>query len=191
MPGKASKQNARHVHAEQRRALVIELRERGATYRTIVEVVRQRFPDTCPPSYNERQAYYDVRYVLDCALERQAKAREPLRQLHFQRLERMHLAFYPLALQGDNDAFAKCYKVLEREAKLFGLDAVQMGSAHVLPIPEHHRRCLLLLRLVQEEYRELAPDEATYLAWLARLQARVEAASALLGLPASEPGGPA
>jgi hypothetical protein len=176
--------SARKVHAEQRRALVAELRERGASYQLIADAVRQRFPETTPAGYDFKAAYRDVRYVLDRAAEVTIRAKAPLRALHTARLERMHLAFYDLALKGDNDAFAKVFKVLEREAKMWGLDEVQAGSAHLIPLPEHHRRCLLLLRVVQELIYARTPSAEDAHAWLLDLQQRLDALATLVGLPA-------
>lgn len=182
-----SRQSPARVHVDQRRALVAELRERGFSYAVIADAVRARFPDTCPASYNQRYAYQDVRYILDQAAEVTIKAKAPLRALANARLERLHAAFYDLALKGDNDAFTKVFRVLEREAKMWGLDAEQAGTANMLPLPEHHRRCLLLLRVGQELLRELAPDEPTYLVWLGLYQQRLEAMAGSIGLPTSEP----
>ena len=88
-----SKQNARTVPTAQRRAYVAELRERGITYAQIADAVRQRFPDTCPPTYDQRYAYVDVRYILDQAADVTIEAKRPLRALANARLERLHAAF--------------------------------------------------------------------------------------------------
>jgi len=180
MPPRQGRTRPQTLHAAERRQFVYAMRVHGAHYRTILEACKQRFGDRLPHPYNERSVAKDVCWGLDHLNKQSIQDVAPLRELHTARLERMHLAFYDLALKGDNDAFSKCLKVLEREAKMWGLDAQPVTSGSIT-IEEHHRRCMLLLRVVQELiYARTASAEEAH-AWLLDLQQRLDALALLLG----------
>lgn len=87
-----------HLAALQRRQYVFSLRCTGASFTTIYEAVKRRFPDTLPKSYNRRHCYNDVMLELTTIREELAKDVEAVRALELQRLDQMQLAIWPLAL---------------------------------------------------------------------------------------------
>ena len=106
----------------------------GATYRQIAAQL----------GVNERTAYYDVQEALgslDAVVKQKA---ERLRDLEAARLDRLNLALAPGIKAGNPSAIMAAVRVMERRAKLFGLDAptkiegsdAQPVSVHI--IHEHH-----------------------------------------------------
>lgn len=76
-----------------------------------------------------------VFYRLDKAIARSLAIpeREQLRAIELARLEEMHKAVWEKAAQGDRDAIADVLKIMERRAKLCGLDIlrVSIGDADI------------------------------------------------------------
>jgi hypothetical protein len=102
------------VLAKQRQAL--ELRQAGYPYDTIAEMLH----------YADRGgAHKAVVAGLKAAL------REPatdLRKLEETRLDKLQTSVWAKALAGDMKAIDRCLRILERRAKLLGLDAPQRAK---------------------------------------------------------------
>jgi hypothetical protein len=91
----------------------LDLRIVGATYRQIAAQL----------AVNERTAYYDVQHELaslDAVITQKA---ERLRDLEAARLDRLHVALAPGIQAGIPSTIVAAVRVMERRAKLFGLDA--------------------------------------------------------------------
>lgn len=96
-----------------RAARALELRIAGATYRQIGAQLE----------VSEKAAYYDVQDALgtlDAVVKEKA---ERLRELEAARLDRLNVALANGIKLGDPRAVVAAVRVMERRAKLFGLDA--------------------------------------------------------------------
>ncbi|PJK03307.1 hypothetical protein CO612_09145 [Lysobacteraceae bacterium NML71-0210] len=95
------------------------LRKDGLTFAEIAEAL----------AYNSPQAAHDaVKRALDRVV------REPaldLLALESERLDGLWKATYPAAKEGDTKAIAACLRIMERRAKLLGLDAPERVEAKV------------------------------------------------------------
>jgi hypothetical protein len=91
----------------------LDLRIAGASYRQIGAQL----------GVSERAAYYDVQDELgrlDAVIKEKA---ERMRELEAQRLDQLTVALAPTLRTGDPRAIATAVRLMERRAKLFGLDA--------------------------------------------------------------------
>ncbi len=89
---------------------VLELRRAGLTWQRIAEQV----------GYADHSgAYLAYKRALKRVLQQPA---EELRQAEIDRLDRLQLAAWPNAMKGDNSAIATVLRIMERRAKLLGLD---------------------------------------------------------------------
>ena len=99
------------AEAKVRAAKALELRMEGKTFEAIA----------VEAGYNSKQAAYDaVKRALDSI------TREPAQELIKLDLERLDVLWqiqYLTAQSGDVQAMAACMKIMERRAKLLGLDA--------------------------------------------------------------------
>lgn len=119
-PNKTRKQ---YVLAELRRAFVVELRVRGNTYRQIAKMVIEQYgADRVPVDYNERDAYMDLITELRRVHEIAAEQLEVVVDLELARLDRMFNVFYDRAVRGDKTAADRALKIMDRRARLLGLD---------------------------------------------------------------------
>lgn len=108
---KHSKTRAVNIEAVDKRKHVVELRRAGHGWD---EVAKQA-------GYASRGAAYTA-----FTLALKEVVREPTRELvelELQRLDALFLAMYPLAKGGDYQAADRCIRIMERRAKLTGLDA--------------------------------------------------------------------
>lgn len=94
----------------ERRAQYLNLRKAGYTY----ERIGAQYGVT-------RQAVYDV--VTRVLKSQQAEAVADLRTLENERLDDMLRAIYAQAVKGDTGAIDRILRIMERRAKLWGLDA--------------------------------------------------------------------
>jgi DNA-binding CsgD family transcriptional regulator len=109
----------------ERAARALDLRITGATYRQIAKALNT----------NEKTAYYDVQDELgrlDAVTRHKA---ERLRDLELRRLDRCTAALDPRLADGDPRAVMASVRVMERRAKLLGLDApLQVTGADGAPV---------------------------------------------------------
>ena len=75
-----------------------------------------------PKGYDERYAWMDVKAELDRIRENVAEAAEQVRTLEAERLDKLFLAMYTQASKGNQGAVDRCLRIMERRAKLYGLD---------------------------------------------------------------------
>lgn len=99
------------AEAKMRAAKALELRMEGKTFSVIAQEA----------GYNSPQAAHDaVKRALDATLREPA---DRLRALELERLDVLWQIQYLNAQAGDVQAMAACMKIMERRAKLLGLDA--------------------------------------------------------------------
>lgn len=105
------KTNAATVKAKMMAAAAVECRMEGKTFAVIAKEL----------GYNSVQAAHDaVKRTLAATLREPADA---YRQLEMERLDAMWGVHYLNAQAGDVSALSACLKVMERRAKLLGIDA--------------------------------------------------------------------
>ena len=110
MPGE-SKTSPRRIAAKERQRQALELRKAGVTLDEIAKAV----------GFKSRQAAHDSIQRALMAIPRLAA--EELRNLDLERLDKLALAVWPKALQGDIQAINAALAILTRRAKLLGLEA--------------------------------------------------------------------
>jgi len=101
----------RRMEEAQRRRRALELRVAGATYEEIAEAL----------GYSSRSAAWKA--VWRAYRQGLRDPAEHLRELESERLDRLQKAWWGKALSGDVGAFRYLLRLMERRAKLLGLDA--------------------------------------------------------------------
>jgi AraC-like DNA-binding protein len=185
-PRNGHKTSPATIEAKERAARALELRKTGETFATIAQRV----------GYRSQQAAHDaVRRALDEVLREPA---EQLRALELERLEALWRAHYSNALAGDLPALAACLKLMERRARLLGLDkappapAVQLVAQEAPCLvlyppgyePQPHelpRRTVVMLPMKDPRPDDLAPG------WPAPMEPRQAAPAAADLAPELEP----
>jgi hypothetical protein len=135
-----------------RRALALELRKSGATYR---EIGQQLGVDV-------HTAHADVGAELAAIRETTVGEATELRVLELERLDGMTSGLWPQIQSGSAPAVAAGVRISERRSRLLGLDAPTTRKTEVsgsLSIEAHTR-----LAAEREELRQLEPDELEDLA---------------------------
>lgn len=102
------------LRAAERQRQALELRRAGHSFPTIARHLGYRAASG---------AYAAVLAGLRATLREPADA---LRELEAQRCDQLQAAVWPAALQGEPRAVLACLKVMERRARLLGLDAPQL-----------------------------------------------------------------
>ena len=111
--GPESKASARRLAAREREIKALELRKAGATYVQIAEAL----------GISRAGAHKVVLRAL-ARLEKEAgEEAEHLRRLEIERLDAMLLAIWPHVKKGSLGAIDRAIRIMERRAKLLGLDA--------------------------------------------------------------------
>ena len=113
--------SAARVKITERRTKVLALRTAGMSYRAIAD--RLRGKDGVAEKYNFATAYDDVKAMLDEANANHREQAEDIRALEMERLDAMHMALWADAARGNHGAIDRVLRVMERRAKLLGLDA--------------------------------------------------------------------
>jgi len=106
-----------------RRKKALEFRLLGLSYEQIyMQMLEELGEDELPPSYSASNAYNDVKWCLnEVKREMQETAKEVV-IIELTRLDALYMTMYNLAMAGDVRAVDKCLKIMERRAKLLGLD---------------------------------------------------------------------
>lgn len=107
---------AQRAATAQRRAQAIQLRMSGVDWQTIA--VKLGYSD-------KGAACKDVMRALEANQEAARKAGEDLRILELARLDRMQAAIWASAIKGDVKAIDALLRLMQRRARMFGLDDVQ------------------------------------------------------------------
>lgn len=99
---------------------VLELRRAGLTWQRIAEEV----------GYADHSgAYVAYKRAMKRVLQQPA---EELRNAELDRLDRLQLAVWQKAMRGETNAIGSVLRIMERRAKLLGLDAPQKIQAEVM-----------------------------------------------------------
>lgn len=101
----------RQVKAHDRQLKALELRKAGVSYQAIADQLGFR---------SRGSAHNAVMAVLRKTLQEPA---DEVRQLELERLDALLMGMYPQARKGNQGAVDRCLRIMERRAKLLGLDA--------------------------------------------------------------------
>ncbi len=145
MPGESSS-TPRRIVARERQGKALELRKAGVTFERIATQL----------DYRSRQA---AKSAVDAAMQRiiQEPA-ESLRKLDLERLDTMLFALMPAIRRGEWQSVNSGLKVMERRAKLLGLDAPVKIEAEI-----EHKDGRDLSRVPQKDLDQLlAQAEAIF-----------------------------
>ena len=125
--------------AAKRRQIALNLRYAGAGYRAIGQQL----------GVSHVQAFRDVQQAIDELNANGRKLAERVRDLELERLDRLTLALWPKARTGDDRAIRSLVALMERRARLLGLDAAQKyeHSGHLDLGPVRERLAGLLVAL--------------------------------------------
>lgn len=111
------------IKTAERRRLIVELRQQGLMWKTIVQRVKEQFdPEQLPNGFDERYAYKDLVRALKAAEADLQESARTMLQLELERLNALQAGLWPDAMQGDTDAARTALKVMQRRAKYLGLD---------------------------------------------------------------------
>ena len=108
-----SKMSKKITRGREREEQALQLRIAGLTYRRIGEAM----------GISESGAYKAVKRALRRLNERIAENAEELRRMEMERLDALHLAFWPRAKQGDEKAADRILRIDAARRALCGLDA--------------------------------------------------------------------
>jgi hypothetical protein len=97
----------------ERQLQALELRKAGFTYRAIGDKL----------GVDHTTVYKDIQHELQRLAEQQRDSADELRQLELERLDMLLKGLEPMASVGNPGAVNSYLKVMERRAKLLGLDA--------------------------------------------------------------------
>lgn len=124
---KPAKRKTRGKHAQRvavRRAAALQLRLQGGTYRQIADQLKAD-PKTQPfvsVKYDHTQAWKDVQEELDRLNDENAERADRLRSLTHERLNALLTKYWPLAARGDYAALDRVLAIMDRIARLYGVD---------------------------------------------------------------------
>lgn len=111
------------IDTAERRRFVIERRKAGDTYQQIAEAAVSEFgADALPSGWDSRYAYKDVKRELRRVREDVAESSGDLLTLELERLDAMLRGLWPAATTGDERAVSAALRIMQRRAKLLGLD---------------------------------------------------------------------
>lgn len=105
-----------------REQLALELRIQGLKYRDIPGALRQVPGIDVPASYNERHAWEDVQAAIDFNRKVTEENVTTMLEIEGERLEHMLAVIMPQVNMGDLKSIDRALKIMERKARLFGLD---------------------------------------------------------------------
>jgi predicted transcriptional regulator len=118
------KQAADSVLAREREKVAIELRKSGATYEAIGDQL----------GVSAQAAHQHVQRALKRIIDETNETADEVRTIELQRLDRALQAIWRRVLQGDVHAIDRSIRIMERRAKLLGLDAPTKVEAEVGPV---------------------------------------------------------
>jgi len=120
------------LETAERRSYVLKMRKGGATYAQIVQGAIKKFgADMLPSGWDERYAYKDVKRELDRLRSDISENAEQIIELEKQRLDAMLTTLWPKVAQGHQGAIDRVLRIMERRARLLGLDAPSRHSGQV------------------------------------------------------------
>jgi hypothetical protein len=120
-----SKTRTTTLEGQPRRLKAVQLRLAGMTYRQIGEEM----------GFSEQRAWSLVQKEIQRVNRHRKEAAAEMLRLELERLDRLHAAFWEQAVAGDLDAAAFVLRLMQRRARLLGLDAPAAKGA---PDPAVH-----------------------------------------------------
>jgi len=108
------------VSLAERRLLVFKYRKKGYSYRDIARALAGKF--NISSRYSPSNAYNDVKVVLDEIKKKYREEAEEMRELEIQRLDELFFKYFDSAKKGDTFALNACLSIMDRRAKLYGLN---------------------------------------------------------------------
>ncbi len=112
------------LETAERRAFVLRLRKQGKTYVDIAQATIEEFgAERLPAGFDDRYAWKDVARELDRLRNEIADSVDDVVELEVQRLDAIFDKLWPKVENGDEKAVNAALRVMERRAKLLGLDA--------------------------------------------------------------------
>ena len=142
---RATNNQSRRVAAHTRQLQALELRKAGATYQAIAEQLGYA---------HAKGAYKAVTSALKLTLREPA---DELRELEVARLDAMLLPLWRRVQSGDEKAVDRVLRIMERRARLLGLDAPTRGE---LSGPDGKPLAVDLTTLSDEELKTLERIQA-------------------------------
>lgn len=125
-PPAKRKRRAIAVSVLERRRLVLEYAKTGASFRAIADRVREELG---LPRYAFQQAHEDFKAALQTFRDDLKLEAAHYVALELERLDALTEALWPKAMSGQTPAVAAILRVMERRAKLLGLDAAPDRNA--------------------------------------------------------------
>ena len=117
-----SKASPRKIAAAERLAKAVEMRKAGATYSLIATQLGYA---------DESGAFRAVHRALQALNEKIAEDLTEMKRLELERLDRLMVTLWPKATQGHLASVDRVLRIMERRAKLLGLDAPTKGEHKV------------------------------------------------------------
>ncbi|MHB8867449.1 MAG: hypothetical protein ACYC6T_08080 [Thermoleophilia bacterium] len=157
MGGPESAGSARRVAARKREADALELRLGGATYEQIAPRLGYK---------NRSGAMRAVKRALDKLISPEDV--ESLRQLELERLDRLLLGIWSSAVRGNPAAIDRVLKILERRARILGIDAPErreLSGPGGGPIQHEHHTETELDREIGRLLGDMAHAEEAFLGY--------------------------
>lgn len=119
--------SARDVSIAERRSMCIELRKAGMSYSDISDAVIKHFGlSNLPAGYDEKRAHKDVMAVLELTRKEMFEDAQTIIELELERLDEILMSLWDRALGGDLKAVDKVLAVMQRRAKMLGLDKTNL-----------------------------------------------------------------
>lgn len=122
MTTKNSKTAPMVINKRERAIQALDLRKAGISY----EMIAQRL------GYSNRTAAF--RAVQNLLEKSEKEASSDLREMELRRLDDLFLSIYKKAREGDLPSIDRCLKIMERRAKMSGLDAPEKTQSDVRQI---------------------------------------------------------
>lgn len=141
------------ITAAETRLLALELRKSGMTYQQIADEI----------GISVSGAFKHVSKALATFRAKAAEEAETVAALEAERLDSLHQALWPKAIQGDMPAVDRVLKIMERRAKLYGLDAPTKLAATTPGGEEEAQRGVIIVPAtagsVEEWMEQYAPKD--------------------------------
>lgn len=117
------RENSDLLETAERRAFVFQLRRAGVQYREIAKRAIEKFGvDRLPLGFNGLYAAKDISRELTRLRDEIAESAQDVRQMQDERLNDMLVSLWPQAMRGHRGAIDRVLRIMDRRAKLWGLD---------------------------------------------------------------------
>jgi len=128
---KRNSYNAKSFELLQRREIAVGLRKQGLPYKEIVkllpQVYKQKYGRELGYEYTMRMCWNDVKTYYNKASDAIVEDLKMMLLLELERLDELYFAVHGNATSGHLGAIDRALKIMERRAKLLGLDSVSIN----------------------------------------------------------------